>query len=127
MQTDILFSHLLPVSFLLGCFSTLKMAVICFSERSVHIRTAWCYIPEDGNIQNDCCENLKSYVKKVLGQSVSSVLMKRASLGLERMCNMKEQQKNVYFFKFLFFGMRELSPLGTSATILSIVPAQDDR
>jgi hypothetical protein len=43
-------SHLLKAGFLLGYFSTLKMQVIQTSETSVHIRTTWNYIPEDGNI-----------------------------------------------------------------------------
>jgi hypothetical protein len=30
-----------------------------FSEKSVHKRTTWHYIPEDGNIQNYRCESLK--------------------------------------------------------------------
>jgi hypothetical protein len=37
------------------------MEVIIFSEISVHIRTTRRYIPEDGNIHNHRCENLKSY------------------------------------------------------------------
>jgi hypothetical protein len=31
------------------------------SETSVHIRTTRHYIPDDGNIHNYRCENLKSY------------------------------------------------------------------
>jgi hypothetical protein len=41
--------------------STLKMDVIRSSETSDHIRTTWRYIPEDGNIHNYLCENLKFY------------------------------------------------------------------
>jgi hypothetical protein len=52
-------NHLLS-SFLIGCFLTLKMEVIRSSETSVHIRTTRCYIPEDGNFHNYCCENLKA-------------------------------------------------------------------
>jgi hypothetical protein len=37
---------------LLGWFSTLKVEVICSSETSVNVRTAWRYIPEYGNIRN---------------------------------------------------------------------------
>jgi hypothetical protein len=44
---------------LLGWFSTLKM-VIHYSETSMRVRTTWHYIPEDSNIHNYCCENLKS-------------------------------------------------------------------
>jgi hypothetical protein len=42
-------SHLPHAGLLLGKFSTLKMEAIHFSETSVHIRTTWCYIPEDGS------------------------------------------------------------------------------
>jgi hypothetical protein len=34
------------------------------SETSVHIRTTRCYNPEDVNIHNCHCENLKSYIQK---------------------------------------------------------------
>jgi hypothetical protein len=33
---------------------------ICFSVSSLHIQTMRCYIPQDGNIHNYRCENLKS-------------------------------------------------------------------
>jgi hypothetical protein len=46
----ILSSHMLHAGFLLGCFSTLKMEVIYYSEASIHIRTARHYVPEDDNI-----------------------------------------------------------------------------
>jgi hypothetical protein len=46
--------------FLLGCFSTLKMKVILFSETSAHIRTTRRYIPEDDTFHNYRCENLRS-------------------------------------------------------------------
>jgi hypothetical protein len=42
--------------------STLKMEAICSSETSVDFqRTTRRYIPEDSNIYNHRCENLKSY------------------------------------------------------------------
>jgi hypothetical protein len=36
------------------------------SETSVHIRTTRRYIPEDGNIHNYRCENLKSYINRLM-------------------------------------------------------------
>jgi hypothetical protein len=68
-------SQLLHAGSLLGWFSTLKMEVICFSETSVHIRTIWCYIPEDGNSHSYRCENLKYYKVKL-----SLCLIKRHSV-----------------------------------------------
>jgi hypothetical protein len=44
-------------------FSSLKIELIRFSETSVHIRTNWRYIPEDGNIHKHRCENFKCYVE----------------------------------------------------------------
>jgi hypothetical protein len=39
----------------------LKTEAICFYETSVDFqRTTQCYIREDGNLHNHCCENLKS-------------------------------------------------------------------
>jgi hypothetical protein len=32
---------------------------------SIHIRTTRRYIPEDGNIQNYCCEDLESYIMQI--------------------------------------------------------------
>jgi hypothetical protein len=56
---------LLPALTQVSCsayFSTLKMEAIWSSETSVDFqRTARCYIPEDGTLQNHRCENLKSY------------------------------------------------------------------
>jgi hypothetical protein len=43
---------------------TSKMEVIRTSETFVHIQTTRPYIPEDGNIHNCRCENLKSYTAK---------------------------------------------------------------
>jgi hypothetical protein len=48
----------LQAVFFLGWLSTLKMEPISSSQTSDHIRR---YIPEDGNILNYRCENLKSY------------------------------------------------------------------
>jgi hypothetical protein len=57
----ILPSYLLSASILLGLFLTPKMEVIRFSETSVHILTTRCYIPDNGNVHNYCCEYLKNY------------------------------------------------------------------
>jgi hypothetical protein len=51
--------HLIHAGFLLGWFSTLKIEVIHSSKTFVHIWSTWHFIPEDGNIHNYCCENLK--------------------------------------------------------------------
>jgi hypothetical protein len=41
----------------------LKMEVTCSSETWVDFQqAAWRYVPEDRNLHNHCCENLKSYV-----------------------------------------------------------------
>jgi hypothetical protein len=58
---QILPSHLLLAGSLIGWFFTLKMEVIRYSERSLHIRTTWRYIPDDGNIHSYRHENLRSY------------------------------------------------------------------
>jgi hypothetical protein len=55
-------SRILHVGFLLGWFSILNMKVIRSSETSAYIRTKWRCIPEDGNIHNCRCENIKSYI-----------------------------------------------------------------
>jgi hypothetical protein len=50
--------------FLRSCsdYSTLKMEAIYSSEMSVDFQwTTWRYIPEESNIRNDRCENIKSY------------------------------------------------------------------
>jgi hypothetical protein len=39
------------------------MEVIRSSETSVYIRATWCSLPEDGNIHNYRCENLKSCIE----------------------------------------------------------------
>jgi hypothetical protein len=52
--------YLMNTGFLLGCFSTLKMEVICSSETSLHTQTTRRYIPEDGNVHNYRCENLNT-------------------------------------------------------------------
>jgi hypothetical protein len=57
---------LLSAFMLVSCsayFCTLKMEVIFSSETSADIqRTTRSYIPEDYNLHNHRCENLKSYV-----------------------------------------------------------------
>jgi hypothetical protein len=45
----------------LADFSTLKMEAILSSETSVHTRSTWRHIPEDG-IFSHRRENLKSYI-----------------------------------------------------------------
>jgi hypothetical protein len=47
--------------FSLEDFSTLKMERIRSSETSVHTRSTWCYIPEDGILHSHGHENLKNY------------------------------------------------------------------
>jgi hypothetical protein len=42
-------------------FSKLKMEAIHSSETSVHTRSTWRHIPEDGILHINRCENLKSY------------------------------------------------------------------
>jgi hypothetical protein len=54
-------SRRLSAAFLLCWFSTLKMELICSSERLVQKRNTLCYIPDGGNIHNYSCENLKPY------------------------------------------------------------------
>jgi hypothetical protein len=75
----------LPPAFtLVSCsayFLTLKMEAICSSETSVDSqRTTWHYIPEDGTLHNHCCENLESYISKLLPDCIAwfhkSVLFK---------------------------------------------------
>jgi hypothetical protein len=56
----------LPLVFILvscsACFLTLEMVVIYSSENLIDFqRTTRRYIPEDGNIRNYFCENLKTY------------------------------------------------------------------
>jgi hypothetical protein len=46
----------------LADFSTLKMEAIRSSETSVHTRTKWCHIPENGILHSHRRENLKSYI-----------------------------------------------------------------
>jgi hypothetical protein len=76
IQQEILPTHVLHAGFLLRWFSTLKMELIDSSETSVHIRTTRSYIPEDGNIYNYRCENLKSYENKaVLLESTQDVVL----------------------------------------------------
>jgi hypothetical protein len=45
---------------------TLKMEAICSSEMFVAFQgTTRRYISEDKTLQNHCCENLESYIKKL--------------------------------------------------------------
>jgi hypothetical protein len=67
---NILPSHLLRAAFLLCWFPTLKMEVIPSSETSIHIQTTRQYIPEDGNIHNYGCENLKSYIRSLYEKNI---------------------------------------------------------
>jgi hypothetical protein len=46
----------------LADFSTLKVEAIHSSETSVHARSSWRHIPEDGILHSHRCENLKSYM-----------------------------------------------------------------
>jgi hypothetical protein len=42
------------------------MEAICSYETSVDFqRATWRYIPEDGTLLNQCCENLKSKLKQI--------------------------------------------------------------
>jgi hypothetical protein len=53
---------LLSRLFLAQILLTLKMEAMCSSETSVDTkRTTWRYIPEDGTLHNQRCDNLKSY------------------------------------------------------------------
>jgi hypothetical protein len=52
---------LLYVGSLLGWFSTLNIELIRSSETSVYVPSTRRYIPEDGNVRNYSCKNLKSY------------------------------------------------------------------
>jgi hypothetical protein len=46
---------------------TLKMEVVFFSETStVFQQTTWHYIPEDSTLHNHRCENLKSYIHRIV-------------------------------------------------------------
>jgi hypothetical protein len=53
-------NHLLHTGFLLGWFSPLKMETIHSSETSAYMRTTRRCIPEDGDIRNYFCENVRS-------------------------------------------------------------------
>jgi hypothetical protein len=60
--------HGLPPAFtLVSCSvdSTLKTKVMYSSKTLANFhRTTWCYIPENSNLHNHHCENLKSYKMK---------------------------------------------------------------
>jgi hypothetical protein len=47
-------------------FSILKMEAIPSSDTSVHTRTIWRHIPENGILHSHRCENLKSYMTYVI-------------------------------------------------------------
>jgi hypothetical protein len=50
----------------LADFSTLKMEAICSSETSVHTRSRWRHIQEDGILHSHRCENLKYYLNNLV-------------------------------------------------------------
>jgi hypothetical protein len=50
----------------LADFSTLKMETIRSSETSVHTRSTRRHIPEDGILHSHRCENLESYLRKIV-------------------------------------------------------------
>jgi hypothetical protein len=52
-----------PPFFLLCWFSTVKMEVTSSSETPVNIQTTRCYKPEDDNLHNYRCGNLRSYIE----------------------------------------------------------------
>jgi hypothetical protein len=55
------------------------MEVICPSEMSVNFQQiTQCYITEDSTLHNDSCENLKSYLFKILD---SRMLRNRSLFG----------------------------------------------
>jgi hypothetical protein len=57
-------------------FSTLKMGPIYSSETSVDTQqTTWRYIPEDGALHTHCCENLNSYLLKVVVFSFVKIIL----------------------------------------------------
>jgi hypothetical protein len=58
----ILPNHLMRAGFLLGKSSILNMEAIFLSETSVNVQSTRCHIPDDGNILNYSCENIKSYI-----------------------------------------------------------------
>jgi hypothetical protein len=46
------------------------MEVVCSSEMLGDFQwPTWRYIPEDSNVHNDRCENLKSFIGGILGTS----------------------------------------------------------
>jgi hypothetical protein len=59
---------------------TLKMEAICSSETSVETQqTTRRHIPEDDSLHNHHCENLKSYMEKVIhhcGSKMKKLLLK---------------------------------------------------
>jgi hypothetical protein len=53
------------------------------SETSVEFkRTTWRYIPEDTALHSYCCENLKSYINKLLGPKKAPWLWSASELCL---------------------------------------------
>jgi hypothetical protein len=66
--------------------STVKIEVISSSETSIYSQNYMAYIPEDRNLYNQYCENLKSYIMRENG-NVSNVgfwenLRKKVKLSL---------------------------------------------
>jgi hypothetical protein len=62
---------------LLADFSTGKMEVTHSFEMLVHTRSTRRRIPEDDILHSQCCENLKSYIKKSLIISFSLLQIMR--------------------------------------------------
>jgi hypothetical protein len=93
-----------PALMLVSCsdyFSTLKMEVICSSETSVCQRTTRRYIPEDDTLQNYRCENLKSYILKL-------ILIEDFKSGHNKFCSSSQFyilnfETNSTFSLFLYF------------------------
>jgi hypothetical protein len=63
------------------------MEAILSSKSSVHTRSTWCHIPENGILPSHCCENFKSYKlplnekdkteEKILSVSLTTMDMKQ--------------------------------------------------
>jgi hypothetical protein len=72
-------SYLLHAGFLLFLFLTLKMRVICSSEKSIDCqRTTLRYIPGERTLHNHRCQNLKSYVRIYLSAIKQKVEMENS-------------------------------------------------
>jgi hypothetical protein len=62
--------HLLGYSAVWSACQQTIQDIIC-PETLVHIRTTRRYIPEDGDIHNHSCQDLKSYITEQVGREVS--------------------------------------------------------